>query len=98
MTEKIKNNIITSDDVTGSKVKKSQPKKTIPMPERENNKKIVIIFESGSAYVTKSDFKFTQENKIAEIDYDEAQHLLQFDNFRLPTQEELENYHLNKES
>lgn len=95
-----KKNIVTSNDVTGNK---SQPKKTIVKKQLEipdnktNNGKMIIVFESGSGYVTKSNFKFTQRNKIAELDYEEAKLLLQLDNFRFPTEEEKEQFYASKE-
>lgn len=97
MTEAKKNNIVTSSDVTGSKVKKTQPKKPENLPDKTNNGKMIIVFESGAGYVTKSDFKFTQQNRIAEIDYEEAKRLLQLDNFRLPSEEEKEQFYASKE-
>jgi len=95
-----KKNVVTSNDVTGNKYqpKKTVSKKPVELPDNKtNNGKMIIVFESGSGYVTKSNFKFTQKNKIAELDYEEAKMLLQLDNFRLPSEEEREQFYAFKE-
>lgn len=90
-------NVIKSSDVNSGKYnsKESKPKKKDIIPNNIENNKIIIVFESGSGYVTKSNFKFTQKNKIAKLDYEEAMLLLKLDNFRLPTEEEIDNFNLS---
>lgn len=95
-----KKNVVKSSDVTGNKYKQKETtsKKPAKIPDNKtNNGKIIIVFESGSGYVTKSNFKFTQKNKIAELDFEEAKMLLQLDNFRLPSEEEKEEFYNSKE-
>jgi hypothetical protein len=68
-----------------------------PIPEKNVAKasggKKFVFFASGSAYVTKSGFRFSSEKRIYELDLEEADHLLSLDNFRLPDQLELEDYY-----
>ena len=95
-----KKNVVSSGDVTGNKYepKKATVKKPVEIPDNKtNNGKMIIVYESGSGYVTKSNFKFTQRNKIAELDFEEAKLLLQLDNFRLPNEEEREQFYASKE-
>lgn len=95
-----KKHVVTSQDVFPSK-KNEKPKvikKSVDLSDnKSNNGKMIIVFESGAGYLTKSGFKFTQQNKIAELDYKEAVLLLQLDNFRLPNDEEKQNYNNSKE-
>ena len=100
-------NVIKSEDVAPEPVKKvskstSVKEKVVKSDTDENPKRKVakastgkkfVYFESGSAYVTKSGFRFTKENRIYELDIEEADHLLSLDNFRLPDQLELEDYY-----
>lgn len=68
-----------------------------PIPEKKVAKPVsgkkFVFFSSGSAYVTKSGFKFTPDNRIYELEEEEADHLLSLSNFRLPDQIELEEYY-----
>jgi hypothetical protein len=73
------------------KAKKS-PVKKAPVAKASSGKKFVY-FDSGAAYVTKEGVRFTRENRIYEIDEEEADFLLTLDNFRLPDQLELEEYY-----
>lgn len=66
------------------------PKKTIA---KASAGKKFIYFDSGAAYSIKGGIRFTRENRIYEIEEEEANHLLTLDNFRLPTQLELEDYY-----
>lgn len=100
-------NVIKSEDVAPEPTKKankstSVKEKVVKSDSDENPKRKVakpkagkkfVYFESGSAYVTVSGFRFTKENRIYELDIDEADHLLSLDNFRLPNQLELEDYY-----
>jgi len=95
-----KKHIVKSEDVFPTKnVQKAKViKKPVDLSDNKtNNGKMIIVFESGAGYLTKSGFKFTQKNKIAELDFDEARLLLQIDNFRLPSDEEKQNYYNSKE-
>lgn len=98
MTEK--ENVITSKDVTQ---KATKQKKTIkedkPVESVVKNGKLLIYFESGVAYQTPSGFRFSkEENRMAEIDAEEATLLLKLPNFRLPSDEEKEFYYNNLEA
>lgn len=78
--------------------KKAAPKaEKSPVPEKKiaqpSSGKKYIFFQSGSAYLTKGGIRFTRENRIYEIEEQEADHLLTLDNFRLPTQLELEDHY-----
>lgn len=83
------------------KVNKDSKTETTEKPKKATTKKVAkassgkkfVYFESGSAYVTKSGFRFTKQNRIYELDIEEADHLLSLDNFRLPDQLELEDYY-----
>ena len=78
-------------EIIEEKPKKSAiPKKKVAAASEG---KKFVFFDSGTAYVTKSGFRFTNENRIYEIENEEADHLLSLVNFRLPTQLELEDYH-----
>jgi hypothetical protein len=78
--------------------KKAAPKaEKSPVPEKKvaqpSSGKKFIYFASGSAYSTKGGIRFTRENRIYQVEEQEADHLLTLDNFRLPTQLELEDYY-----
>lgn len=78
--------------------KKTAPKaEKSPVPEKTVAKastgKKFVYFDSGSAYSTKSGIRFTRDRRIYELDAAEADHLLTLDNFRIPTQLELEDYY-----
>lgn len=60
------------------------------------NKKFVY-YSSGAGYTTKSGHRFTPDQRIYEIDIEEAEYLLKLDNFRLPDQIELEDYYKEQE-
>jgi tRNA splicing endonuclease len=78
------------DIVTENSKKSPVPKKKVA---NASPGKKFVYFSSGSAYVTKSGFRFTTENRIYELDSEEADYLLSLDNFRLPDQLELEDYY-----
>lgn len=98
MTEK--ENVITSKDVTQKTTKqKKTVKEDKPAEPVIKNGKLLIYFESGVAYQTASGFRFTKEqNRMAEIDAEEATWLLKLPNFRLPSDEEKEFYYNNLEA
>lgn len=73
------------------KAKKS-PVKKASVSKASSGKKF-IYFDTGTAYVTKDGTRFTRENRIYEIDEEEADFLLTLDNFRLPDQLELEDHY-----
>jgi hypothetical protein len=68
-----------------------------PLPEKNVAQpslgKKFVFFSTGSAYVTKSGVKFTANKRIYEVEDEEADFLLSLENFRLPTQLELEEYY-----
>lgn len=68
-----------------------------PVPEKKvataaSGKKFVF-FSTGAGYSTKSGVRFTPDRRIYELDAEEADYLLSLENFRLPTQLELEDYY-----
>jgi len=76
---------------TAPKAEKSPvPEKTVA---KASTGKKFVYFDSGSAYSTKSGVRFTRDRRIYELDAAEADHLLTLDNFRIPTQLELEDYY-----
>lgn len=91
------NNSFISEDLNPKPVKKAPAKKaaakkkeeTTPVEQTET---FIVVYESGAGYVTQSGFKFTRQNNIAEVPYEEAMRLLNLDNFRRPTDEEKEQY------
>lgn len=92
------NNSFTSEDLNPKPAKKAPAKKAAPKKEKEvvqeaSSDTFVVVYESGAGYVTQSGFKFTRQNNIAELPYEEAMRLLGFDNFRRPTDEEKEEYY-----
>ena len=97
-----RDNIVKSKDVTP--VKKQPVKKVIKKEiieekiSTENlSDNVLIYFESGAGYVTRSGLKFSRENKMAEISAEEANLLLRLPNFRLPSDEEKEVYYNSQE-
>jgi hypothetical protein len=68
-----------------------------PLPEKNvaqaSSGRKFVFFSTGSAYVTKSGVKFTADKRIYEVENEEADFLLSLENFRLPTQLELEEYY-----
>lgn len=101
-------NIVTSADATSAPKEEKNTAKKAPAKKAAPKAKVaekvetattgykVIIFESGSSFVS-GDIRFTRENYIQEVPEDEANRLLEFDNFRLPDQLELEDYLNSKE-
>lgn len=93
---KSKNEETKYEDNISEEIVAEKPKKT-PVPKKKvsvaSDGKKFVYFESGTAYVTKSGFRFTTDNRIYELNNDEADHLLSLENFRLPTQLELEDHY-----
>jgi hypothetical protein len=98
MTEK--ENVITSKDVNKKTTKQKKiVKEEKPAEPVVKNGKLLIYFESGIAYQTSSGIRFSKEqNRMAEIDAEEADFLLKLPNFRLPSDEEKEFYYNNLEA
>lgn len=108
----MEDNIVRSSDVAPQKPAKTAAKKVAePKPkkvasERNENEFVAtapegykfVFFDSGTSYITPSGFKFTTEKRINLVPEDEANHLLSFDNFRLPDQIELSEYAKNIEA
>lgn len=102
-------NIVTSNEVAVKKPSKKkaprvqavieeniiQQEESVPQREFNVNPagKKFVYFSSGSAYVTKSGYRFSADKRIYELDEEEANALLELDNFRLPDQLELEEYY-----
>lgn len=95
-------NTIKSTDVNPESNEKKAPakkaaaKKTSPKVKENietavNSGYKIIIFESGSSYVS-GEIRFTRQNNIQELPEAEANRLLELDNFRIPNQLELEEY------
>lgn len=95
-----KENVVTSKDVTQKTPKQKKViKEEKPASPVVKNGKLLIYFESGIAYQTSSGFRFSkEENRMAEIDAEEATWLLKLPNFRLPSDEEKEFYYNNLEA
>lgn len=97
-----RDNIVKSEDVTP--VKKQPVKKVIKkeiieekVTTKNQGDNVLLYFESGAGYVTRSGLKFSKENKMAEISAEEANLLLRLPNFRLPSDEEKEVYYNSQE-
>lgn len=103
----MEDNIVRSEDVAPKPAKKATKKAASPSPkptkapsERNNLETVAkapdgykfVLFDSGYSYITPSGYRFTQDNRIHLLPDDEADHLLTFDNFRLPDQNELLEY------
>lgn len=103
-------NVVKSEDAAPKKkapAKKAAPKKkavskdVVEEPVVEfvsNSEKVLIYFESGSAYITGSGHRFSRSEPLAEVSADEASSLLRLSNFRLPSDEEKEMYYNNQEA
>ncbi len=85
-------NVIVSENVAPKKTPKAKPKKVEPA-DIPSGEKIVVLFESGFSYTLLNGFTFTQQNKMLEMQVDEAKRLLALDNFRLPNDEEKQMYY-----
>lgn len=98
MTEQ-KNSVTTEkiDKPKKAVAKKAAVKKEITQENISKEGNILIVFESGTAYVTVSGFRFSQRNKMGLLSAEEANLLLELDNFRLPSDEEKEMYYNNRE-
>ena len=91
------NDSFTSEDLNPKPAKKTPAKKAAPKKEKEapqpqGEDTFIVVYESGAGYVTSSGFKFTRQNNIAELPYEEAMRLLSLDNFRRPSDEEIAEY------
>ena len=91
---------VTSEKINKPKkavAKKVAVKKEIIEENISEEGKVLIVFESGAGYSTRSGFRFTQRNKMGLLPAEEANLLLTLDNFRLPSDEEKEMYYTNQE-
>lgn len=77
-------------------VKKEVATKASAAPIVESTGKRIIVFESGSSY-TSNGIRFTKDNRIQEVPEADAEILLQQENFRLPTQFEVDDYLASRE-
>lgn len=91
-------NVIKSTDVDPKPAKKAAAKKTakpkVAAPAKDGSR--VIVFESGASYNSHGR-RFTQDNRIQEVTEAEAELFLALDNFRLATQEEVDNFNKTQE-
>lgn len=69
-----------------------KPKKT----QKKTNGLNIIVFESGSSYVS-GDRRFTKENRIQEVSDEEFAFLTTLDNFRIADPHEIEEYLASRE-
>lgn len=102
----MEDNIVKSSDVNPKEEKTDQPVKKSPakpkkvVSERNPNEEVAsapdghkfVYYASGAGYVTSSGFRFSEDKRIHLLKNEEADHLLQFPNFRLPDQLELIEY------
>ena len=91
---------VTSENINKPKkavAKKAAVKKEITQENISEEGKVLIVFESGTGYITGSGFHFSQRNKMGLLPAEEANLLLALDNFRLPSDEEKELYYTNQE-
>lgn len=78
--------------------KSEKPKKSAAAPVGIKDGHRIIYFESGTAYtVANSEIRFTREIPMQEIPENIADLLLEQENFRLPTQAEVDDYFNSKE-
>lgn len=77
-------NSVESEEIVETKVQKNNAGHTI------------IVFESGTAYVS-GDFYFTKDNRIQQVPSEDAARLLELENFRLADQLEIEEFLASKE-
>jgi len=101
-------NVVKSEDAAPKKkapAKKAAPKKKVVediigevIQSSNNEEKVLVYFESGSAYVTGSGYRFSRSEPLAEVSLSEANTLLRLSNFRLPSDEEKEMYYNNQEA
>lgn len=91
---------VTSEAINKPKkpaAKKAAVKKQITEENISKEGMVLVVFESGAGYTTGSGFHFSQRNKMAALQAEEANLLLALDNFRLPSDEEKEMYYTNQE-
>ena len=92
-----KEEVITAEEAAPQK---AAPKAKKIADERNVNESVAtapdgykfVFFDSGASYTSTSGVRFTRENCIQMLPVQEADHLLAFDNFRIPTQLELQDY------
>lgn len=97
-------NIVRSTDINKKTEEKPVAKKTTAKkvakpktiePNLKDGYKI-IVFESGASY-NSTTCRFTRQDNIKELPEEEAELLLKLDNFRLPSDEEVQNYFASRE-
>lgn len=95
-------NVVKSTDINPKEPAKKAPAKKAAVKKSEAKEKTgndeivrsgykIIIFESGASYVS-GETRFTRQDNIKELPEEEANRLLELDNFRIPNQLELEEY------
>ena len=102
----MEDNIVKSSDINkkdpddDKPAKKQATPKTKKVANDRTNEELAIApdgfkfiyYQSGSGYVTTSGYRFDSDKRINLIPVEEADHLLKFDNFRLPDVLELIEY------
>ena len=79
-----------ADDVVVEEVAKT------PKNKKSTKSVIVIVFESGASYTT-DDLIFTRQDCIQEVTEEQFERLISLDNFRRPTDDEVQEYLASKE-
>lgn len=87
-----------ADDKPAKKapVKKTTKAKSAAAPAGVKDGYKIVYFESGSSY-TSNGIRFTKDNRIQEVPEADAEILLEQENFRLPTQVEVDDYFSSRE-
>jgi hypothetical protein len=95
MTEQ-NNNIVTTEDILPKK-KQTKKQDTAKVKSEivlnDKQSKVLVYFETGTAYILQSGRRFDQNNKMLEVSTEEVSALLRLQNFRLPNDEEKEFYY-----
>lgn len=90
----------TSSEGAAEVTEKKPPKAKKVVDERNANETVAkapsgykfVFFDSGASYTSTSGVRFTADKRLQLVAEDEADHLLSFDNFRIPTILELQEY------
>lgn len=95
-------NIVKSDDVNKkpatkkTATKKTAAKKADVQKATTGDGLRIVVFENGASY-SANGLRFTKDNRIQAVPEADAERLLELDNFRLPSQEEVDNYFASME-
>lgn len=96
-------NVIKSTDVNKKPAKKAPAKKAATPKQKaeiavesNDNDLTIIVFETGASY-SSGGYRFTRDQRIQKVPYSLAKVLLELENFRLPTQAEVDDFITNQE-